>query len=110
MCCRISAGIGSETLYISKLIGEKGAIISVEPFKNVYDILSNNIKINNLNNVTLIRKALYKSKSNIGFSSDPSNWLGGKINESSEDKVSTTLNDLVQDNQLTQVDFLQNKH
>ena len=102
----LGAGIGSETLYISKLIGEKGAIISVEPFKNVYDILSNNIKINNLNNVTLIRKALYKSKSNIGFSSDPSNWLGGKINESSEDKVSTfTLNDLVQDNQLTQVDF-----
>ena len=54
----LGAGIGSETLYISKLIGEKGAIISVEPFKNVYDILSNNIKINNLNNVTLIRKSI----------------------------------------------------
>ncbi len=102
----LGAGIGSETLYISKLIGDQGSIISVEPFKNVYDLLSHNIKINNLNNVILIKKALYKSKSNIGFSSDPSNWLGGKIKESSEDKVFTfTLDDLVLDYQLTEINY-----
>ena len=102
----LGAGVGSETLYISKLIGEQGKIISIEPFTNVYDLLTANVKINNLNNVTLIKKALYKSKSNIGFSSDPSNWLGGKINESSENKVSTfTLNDLVQENQLTEINY-----
>ena len=102
----LGAGIGSETIYISKLIGEQGKIISAEPFEKIFDLLSNNIKINNLNNVTLIKKALYKSNSNIGFSSDPNNWLGGKINQSSIYKISTfSLNDLVQDNQLTRIDY-----
>ena len=102
----LGAGVGSETLFISKLIGNKGRIISAEPFNNVYDLLSQTIKINNLDNVILIEKALYKSKSNIGFSSDPNNWLGGKISKLSQDKVSTfTLNDLVLDHQLIEVNY-----
>ena len=35
----------------------------------------------------LINKALYKENSYIGFSSEKENWLGGKIDINSKDKI-----------------------
>ena len=102
----LGAGVGCETLIISKLIGESGKILSLEPFQDVYKSLNQTIEINNLKNVILINKALYKSKSSIGFSSDPQNWLGGKINEFSENKVETlTLDDLVFEYKLKEINY-----
>ena len=102
----LGAGVGSETLIISKLIGDTGKILSVEPFKQVFELLNQTIKFNNLKNVILINKALYKSNTSIGFASDTQNWLGGKIDNLSENKVYTlTLDDLVFEYKLKEINF-----
>ena len=102
----LGSGIGNETLYISKLIGEEGKIYSVEPFDSIFRLLEKTIEINNLKNVELINKALYKESSYIGFSSEKENWLGGKIDINSKYKIKTlTLDDFVKENNIKKIDF-----
>ncbi|MDB4859133.1 hypothetical protein OAH69_02890, partial [Candidatus Pelagibacter sp.] len=92
----LGAGIGCETLFISKLIGDYGKIISLEPFDEIYCYLEQTVKMNNLKNVTILKKALFKNSDGIGFSSNLNHWLGGRIDPNSENKVmSISLNDLV---------------
>jgi len=102
----LGAGIGCETLYISKKIGDQGKIIALEPYDKVFAHLNKTIELNNLKNVVPINKALYKTSSRIGFSSDLENWLGGKINSNSQNKIfSLTLNDLVKEQNLETINF-----
>ena len=82
----LGSGTGNETLYISNLVGPKGKIVAVEPFEDVFNLLRKTIQINNLQNVSLINKAIYRSNTEIGFSSDKKNWLGGKIDLTSKKK------------------------
>ena len=102
----LGAGQGCETLYISKIIGENGKLISVEPFEKIFKILNKTIKINNLQNVTAIQKAIYNDSSKIGFTSSIDSWLGGKIDNNSKNLVTTcSLDDLVIDENLNQINF-----
>jgi FkbM family methyltransferase len=48
----VGAFIGSHTLAFSKLVGRDGKVYSFEPRKEIYDILSKNLSINDLHNVT----------------------------------------------------------
>lgn len=53
------ANIGVFSVIASKLVGEKGVVISVEPDPQNIEILKKNIDLNKLNNVIIIQKALY---------------------------------------------------
>ena len=102
----LGAGQGCETLYISNIIGENGKIISLEPFDEIFKILKETIKLNNLKNVIAIKKAIFNSSSKIGFSSSLDSWLGGKINHSSKNLVTTTcLDDLIREENLNKINF-----
>ena len=102
----LGAGQGCETLYISKIIGENGKIISIEPFEEIFKILNKTIRINNLQNVTAIQKAIYKDSSKIGFTSSIDSYLEGKIDINSKNLVTTCcLDDLVMDENLKQINF-----
>ncbi len=102
----LGSGVGNETIYISSLIGKQGKVIAVEPFKEIFDLLRKTIEINNVKNVLMVNKAIYKSNTEIGFLSDKSNWLGGKIDKNSKEKMPTiTLNNLVIENKLSKIDF-----
>jgi FkbM family methyltransferase len=102
----LGSGIGNETLFISKLIGEKGKIYSLEPFESIFNLLKETVSINNLKNVKIINKALYKEKTKIGFSSDQGNWLGGKIDLNSKSLIETiTLNNFIEENNIDIVNF-----
>ena len=102
----LGSGIGNETLYISKLIGDGGKIYSVEPFDSIFKLLKKTIEINDLENVQLINKALYKENSYIGFSSEKENWLGGKIDINSKNKIETlTLDGFVKENNIKKINF-----
>jgi len=46
----IGANIGRYTLHSSKLVGKKGKVIAIEPFKQTYDLLRKNIKENSTDN------------------------------------------------------------
>lgn len=100
------SGIGCETLYISKKIGENGKIYAIEPFVKVFNYLQETINLNKLTNVKLINKALYKDLSGAGFESDLDYWLGGKINLVSQNKVPTiNLDMLIESENINQIDF-----
>ena len=100
------SGIGCETLYISKKIGENGKIYAIEPFLKVFNYLQKTISLNNLQNVKPINKALYRDSSGAGFESDLDYWLGGKINLFSQNKVQTVnLDMLIKTENINQIDF-----
>jgi FkbM family methyltransferase len=102
----LGSGIGNETLYISKLIGDKGKIFCMEPYESIFKLLKKTIEINKLNNVTLINKALYNQSSYIGFTSEKDDWLGGKIDINSNDKIETlTLNDFIEGYNVKKINF-----
>lgn len=71
----VGANIGYFTVLFSKIVGERGRVISFEPDPGSYSILQKNVKENNLANVLAIQKAvadfcgkakLYLSKTNHG--------------------------------------------
>lgn len=47
----VGANIGIYTKHLSKLVGKKGKVISIEPISDTYDVLRSNIKFFKLNNV-----------------------------------------------------------
>ena len=103
----LGAGVGCETLFISKNIGENGKIIAVEPFNKIFNYLKETIQLNNLKNVSPVNKAIFETSSiSIGFESDLDDWLGGRISTNSKDKVSSiNLDDLAKEQNLNKINF-----
>ncbi len=52
------ANIGVYTVFASKLVGATGRVICVEMMPDTADRLENHIRLNNLQNVTIVRKAI----------------------------------------------------
>ena len=62
--------------------------------------------MNNLKNVKLINKALFNQSTYIGFSSEKDDWLGGKIDINSKNKILTsTLDDLIIEYNIKKINF-----
>lgn len=100
----LGAGVGTETLYISKIIGDKGKLIALEPSPEILKLLKTTLTLNKLNNVKIIEKALYKKSTKIGFVDATA--LGGYIDNTSKELVSTIcLDDLVTNHNLNQIDY-----
>lgn len=93
----IGANIGYFPLVESKLVGNEGKIIAIEPFPDSYNLLKDNIKLNNASN--FICKNLAISDQNgkaIMYSFDMANWnslLHGNRNFSSSFEVQTSTLD-----------------
>jgi len=54
----LGAGIGYHTTIISKIIGDKGKVVSFEPDPNYFKLLQKNTKENDCNNIVLFQKAV----------------------------------------------------
>jgi FkbM family methyltransferase len=65
----IGAFIGTHTLAFSRLVGEQGKVYSFEPRREIFDILTKNIELNSLGNVTAFNAAVSYELSNVGLSS-----------------------------------------
>ncbi len=98
------AYVGYFTVLASKLIGETGQVIAIEPDFFNRRILRKNIKANNLNNVTIIDRGLGNIESIIGWS------VGGIISQAGKSQIfkvkTTTLNILYQKLHLKTIDFI----
>ena len=102
------AGIGTEVIYFSKLVGNTGKVYALEANPNVYKYLLQTIKINNLKNVIPINLAVFsKSKKKINFSSNTTDWLGGKIDSDGGDIFVNTItfDDIVEKYKLSNINF-----
>ena len=63
----IGSSIGWYSLFLSKLIGKNGKVISIEPNPNNFRYLKKNIKWNNLDNIIAINKGIWSKKSKLFF-------------------------------------------
>lgn len=54
----VGAGIGVHTIFMAKRVDEKGLIYAFEPVSMIYDSLTQNINLNNLNNIIPVQVAL----------------------------------------------------
>lgn len=59
------ANIGIFTVISSVLVGDSGYVLAIEPDPENLSILKKNIELNNLKNVEIINKALYKESGNM---------------------------------------------
>lgn len=58
----VGANIGLHTLLMSSLVGENGKVIAFEPGNESFNELTQNVKLNNFNNLELKNKALGNGK------------------------------------------------
>ncbi len=54
----IGANIGLMSLHAGKILGENGRVVSFEPLSNTYNILVENIALNNFRNVEVVNTAI----------------------------------------------------
>jgi len=103
----IGAGIGTGTIYFSKLAGKNGKVFAIEANPKIYSYLLETIRINKLKNVIPLNVAIYDdSKKNVNFSSAEFSWLGGGIDMGGSVSVNTkTLDQLLLDFNLKKVNF-----
>jgi FkbM family methyltransferase len=102
------AGVGTEVIFFSKLVGNLGKVYAIEANPNIYALLLKTIKLNNLRNVVPINLAIYKKSAKIlKFNADARYWLGGKINEKEGDLSvkSITFDDLLSKLNLSKINF-----
>lgn len=101
----LGSGIGNESIYISRLIGENGKVYCAEPLLEIFETLKKTIKVNDIKNVKLFNKALFNKKTEIGFSKSD-NWLSSKIDNKSEIKIETfTLDSFIIDNKIEKINY-----
>ncbi len=63
----MGAFMGYYTMYLSEKVGTSGKIVAIEPIPDNIEFLEKNIKKNNLKNVTIIPKGVWKEKSKSTF-------------------------------------------
>jgi FkbM family methyltransferase len=102
------AGIGTEVIFFSKLVGNLGKVYALEGNPDIYKLLLKTINLNNLKNVIPINLAVYKNSGQIiKFEADMNNWLSGKINQKHGNLSvkSITFDDLLKIINLSKINF-----
>ncbi len=106
--------IGTETLILSRLVGDTGHVYGFEPTTTSFHSLNENIKLNGLTNISTYELALGEKNGAVGFCLLPP-WhcnpgRNGKVVRSDEiiktTVNQTTIDTFVQENNLTKVNFL----
>jgi len=106
----VGANFGYHTVFIARLVGEKGKVFAFEPNPFAYNLLQENIKLNQLNNVIPVQKAVSNAvgttklwlASNIGAS----NILSRRDRKNSTDVESTSLDEFFRGDSLPSIDVL----
>ena len=95
---------GEFTILASKMVGNTGKEIAIEPTKEGYSKLSRNIALNNLTNVILLKIALWNKNGKLKFS----NQFGAShiANEGGEEVETETLDGIIKKMKIKNVDFL----
>ena len=112
VCIDIGASFGWYTIILSKLVGQKGHIYAFEPLPENYSVLVENIKENQLNNVTTFPVALGDTKK-ITKLYLPDIGISGSLRlheyEKNYDEISCeiqTLDSIVEKECIEKIDFI----
>jgi len=63
----MGAYMGHYTIYLSEKVGNTGKVIAIEPIPDNIKILEKNIKANNITNVSIVKKGVWKEKDEMTF-------------------------------------------
>lgn len=107
----IDAGayVGTFTLIASRIVGDEGKVIAFEPDEENYKILLNYIKLNNINNIILIKKGLWSKNTALKFKNDHSGYSSFFFGENEKNIISVptvTLDSELKKLGIKKVDFL----
>jgi|SaaInlStandDraft_7_1057024.scaffolds.fasta_scaffold19248_2 FkbM family methyltransferase len=109
ICIDIGAGIGTESIFMSKLVGS-GKVYSIEAFREVFDVLNMNIKYNNLHNVNTYNLAISNSNEYVYITDNDSHIENKVASNDLSDNVrkvkSITIDQFIKDHEIRQIDFL----
>ena len=75
----IGANVGQYALLFSRLVGPTGRVISFEPFPPAFERLEENVKLNDIRNVTALNLALADQTGQLSFSTAPGASSMGKL-------------------------------
>lgn len=103
----IGAHIGLFALFASQFC-KKGKILCFEPVKENYKVLLDNIKLNNISNIRAFNEAVSDKISTVKIflSNDESGHNMFATNANSIEVQSTTLQNIIDDNNITSCDFI----
>lgn len=106
----IGANIGYYTVILSKLVGTQGKVYAFEPTLHYGKFLEQNIKINNIENCTILDYGLSDKEAClaicIGESSATLHWVVDFKPHQIENIKLTTLDKFVIDNNIDKIDFI----
>jgi len=106
----IGAHIGYFTIYAAKN-AYQGTVYAIEPYRESFEILKKNLKLNDLANVKPFHAAISKITEQVTLYIDKNNQIGnsifrmGKTTES-EKVDSFSLGDFIKNNKIEKIDFL----
>ena len=103
------ANAGFFTLRHAPMVGPSGRVYAFEPNAEVLELLERNVRVNGLSQVRAFKKALSERSGVIRFSSDQRTTSCGHVStegEGGELVECTTLDELVEQEQLPRIDLL----
>lgn len=107
----VGAHIGYYTLKSSKMVGEGGRVVSVEPYRDNHELLLKNLELNSCTNVQAIKKAVtnYNGSTRLYFGTDSGHntLLGDSVfaTDSFEDVDAVTLDSLLKELGIESIDL-----
>lgn len=107
----IGANLGYYTVLASRIVGNSGRVLAIEPDAHNFALLDHNIRCNGLTNVTAINAALGPSKGTTKLHCSANNFGDHRAYASDEDRESVevtvlTLDDILTQHEIEQVDLL----
>ena len=102
--CDIGAFIGDHTIFYSNAVGEKGKVYAFEPSKEAFECLDYNL--NYKPNTFVYNMALGNTKGYVSTNEVEDNAGMNFITESEKGVILDTLDNFVENNNITQIDFI----
>ncbi|MDR3712750.1 MAG: FkbM family methyltransferase [Puia sp.] len=115
LCLDIGAGIGTETISLSKRVGALGKIYAVEASPFTYKILEANVLENNLKNVELFNLAISDRDGKLTISDHTESHIsnsvmnartGAKTNGSATEVDACSMDNFIRNNAIARIDYL----
>jgi len=75
----LGAGVGGEVRLLSRLTGATGTVISVEPHPHIFRCLAETIRLNGLDNVTALQRAVTETPGTFHLANDPRAHVANRL-------------------------------
>ena len=104
----MGAGVGTETLSLSRLVGPAGRVIAVEAHPATFAMLRSTVELNHLTNTTTIQTAAMDKGGTVAISDrDISETQTNRIGDEGLPVPAVTLDALLAEHHVERVDFLE---